>query len=92
MLLRPESSRAPAAGTIAGSSLSSARHTELGELCGNSLAVTGGSDMLVYVRNPTVGANVERPTGRKRLIRVDHPVGARDRLRRIAEERIVDAE
>ena len=69
--------------------VSSARHTELGELCGNGLAVSGGPDMLVYVRNPAVGANVERPPGRERLIRVDHPVGVRDRLRRIAQERIV---
>ena len=73
-------------------SQSSARHTELGELCGNGLAVSGGPDMLVDVRNPAVGANIERPPGRERLIRIDHPVGARDRLRRIAEERIVHAE
>jgi hypothetical protein len=69
--------------------LSSAGHTELGELCGNGLTVSGGPDMLVDVRNPAVGANVERPPGRERLIRVDHSVGVRDRLRRIAQERIV---
>lgn len=48
--------------------------------------------MLVDVRDPAVGANVERPPGRERLIRVDHPVGACDRPRRITEERIVHAE
>ena len=45
--------------------------------------------MLVYERNPAVGANVERPPGCERLIRVDHSVGARDRQRWIAEERVV---
>jgi hypothetical protein len=48
--------------------------------------------MLIDVRDSTIRANVERPSGRERLIRVDHPVGARDRLRRIAEEGIVHAE
>lgn len=81
----------PAESAVSHARPSAARHAELGELCGNGLAVSGRPHMLVYVRNPAVGAYVERPPGRERLIRVHHPIGVRDRLRRIAEKRIVHA-
>jgi hypothetical protein len=69
--------------------LSAAQHTELGEFCGDGLAVSGRSHIFVDVRDSSIAANVERPAGRERLIRIDHPVGRRDRLGWIAEERIV---
>ena len=72
--------------------LSAARHTELGELCGNSLAVSGRPHILVDIRDAAVGAYVEGPAGREWLIRIDHAVGRRDRLGWIAEERIVHPE
>jgi hypothetical protein len=68
---------------------SAARHTELGELCGYGLAVSGRPDILVDIRDPAVGADVERPPGREWLIRVDDAVRGRDRLGWIAEQRIV---
>jgi hypothetical protein len=45
---------------------------------------------LVNVENPAVGANIERPSGRKRLVRIDHAVGQGDVFIRITQERIVD--
>ncbi len=71
---------------------SAAWHTELGELGGNGLPVRRRPHILVDVRDASVVADVERPAGRKRLIRIDHAVGRRDRLARIAEERIVHAQ
>jgi hypothetical protein len=45
---------------------------------------------LVNVENPAVGANIERPSGRERLVRIDHAVGQGDVFIRITQERIVD--
>jgi len=67
----------------------SAGHTELGELCGNGLAVSRGPHGLVDICDAAVGADVERPPRRERLIRVNHAVGGRDRQRWIAEKRVV---
>ena len=67
----------------------SAGHTELGELGGNGLTVSGGPHALVDMGDPSVGTDVERPPGRERLIRVDDAISVRDCPRRIAEERIV---
>ena len=71
---------------------SAARHAELGELCGDGLAVSGRSHIFIDVRDSSIAANVERPPGRERLIRIDNAVRCRDGLGWIAEERIVHSE
>jgi hypothetical protein len=65
---------------------------ELGELLGNGLAVGCGADLLVYVGDASVGADVEGPSRCERLIRVHDTVRFRRRLRRIAQNRKVHAE
>jgi hypothetical protein len=66
-------------------------NAELGKLCGNGLSVARGTHQLVDVEDTAVGANVEGPSGWKRLIGIDHAVGSRDAFVGIAQERIVDA-
>jgi hypothetical protein len=53
--------------------------------------VSGGTHQLVDIEDAAVGADVERPSGWKRLIRIDHAVSRRDALVGITQERIVDA-
>ena len=48
--------------------------------------------MLVDVQDSAVGPDIERPAGRKRLIDVHYTVGLGYRLRRIAEQRVINAE
>ncbi len=68
------------------------RHSEVGEFCGDGLPVHGGTHPLVDEQDAAVSSNVERPPRCKRLIRVDHTVGASGLTRGIAQNRIVHAE
>ena len=69
-----------------------ARHAELGELRGDDLAVRGGIDLLVDVQDAAVKADEKRPARGERLVFIDDAIGGGDGLRRIAQERIVEAE
>ena len=66
-------------------------NAELGKLCCDGIPVGRGTHQLIDVEDTAVGANVESPSGWKRLIRIDHAVGHRDAFIGIAQERIVDA-
>jgi len=50
------------------------------------------TDLLVDEPDAAVDADEERPTRGKRLILVDHAVGLRDALGRVAQKREIDAE
>lgn len=67
------------------------RHAELGELRGDRLAVGPRTHQFVDVEDPTVDADIERLSGWKRLVRIDHTIRQSDASVRIAQERIVEA-
>jgi hypothetical protein len=54
--------------------------------------VCRGLDLLVDVEDAAVDADVERPPRREWLILVDDAVGGGGRFRRIAQQRVIDAE
>jgi len=54
--------------------------------------VVGGADLLVDIENAAVGSDVKSPPGGERLIFVHYAVGFGNFLRRIAQQREVDAE
>ncbi len=58
---------------------------------GNGLPVGRGTHQFVDVEDAAVGADVEGPSGWKRLVLIDHAIGHRDTFVGIAQERIVDA-
>jgi len=71
---------------------STARHTQLGEFGRDHFPMCGWIYLLVDVQNPAVKADVEGPPRREGLIFVDNAVGSRDAFRRVAQQRIVDAQ
>jgi hypothetical protein len=54
--------------------------------------VVGRADLFVDIENAAVGSDVKRPSGGERLIFVHHAVGSGNLLRRVAQQREVDAE
>jgi hypothetical protein len=54
--------------------------------------VRGGIDLLVDVQDAAVKADEKRPAGGERLVFIDDAIGGGDGLRRIAQQRIVEAE
>ena len=71
---------------------SASRHTQLGELSRDHFPMCGRVDLLVDVQDAAVETDVESPSRREGLIVVDDAVGSRDAFRRVAQERIVDAQ
>jgi hypothetical protein len=65
---------------------------KLPKLRGDRLALVRGANLLVDVENAAVGSDIKSPSGSKRLILVHHAVGFGDLLRRITQQREVDAE
>lgn len=65
---------------------------ELRKFRRDRLAVGRGADVLVDERDRAVRRDVKSPARRERLIDADHAIRLRNRLRRIAQQGIVDAE
>ena len=69
-----------------------ATDAKLGELGGHHLALRDRIHLLIDVENATVRSDVERPPRRERLVFVDDAIGLRYGFRRVAQQRVVDAE
>jgi hypothetical protein len=74
------------------SKLRTSRYTEFGELGDHSLAVRCREHVFVDKGNTAVHADVERPAGRKRPIRIDNTVSLCHFASRVAQEWVVDTE
>ena len=68
-----------------------ATDAKLSELRGHDLPLRDGIHLLVDVENAAVQPDIERPPRRERLVFVDDTEGLRGGLRRITEQRVVDA-
>lgn len=69
-----------------------ARYAKCRQPGGNRRALRRGIDPLVDVHDAAVEADVERPACGKRLICIHHAVGRGDGLRRVAQQRVVQAQ